>query len=198
MPRRPGEFDDRFIDREIVKADLKKTVPREEVIDPEKIDKIIESAKAHFKHFMTAKVSSKVKEVQPFEISLENMLITLGLNELPQDLAMRKMDEIVLSSSGIQKTESGYRITDIEEVRKDFSFEGITNKVFNILSNNREKHYTYEEVAEVLQLSPASVRRAVTALKKEGKVRFIQQLKKAHDKGSNITSQKDIFTFKKE
>jgi|SRR3989344_3127554 len=118
MPRRPPEkFDAHLIDREVARVDFATLGPRREITDPATIGARIESAKKTWSRFIHAKRSGNTGKVKPFMIQFEPLMETLNLVDIPQDIALKAMDSIILQVPGMMKEGTTYRLIDPEALK---------------------------------------------------------------------------------
>ncbi|MBP9711738.1 MAG: hypothetical protein KBD55_01755 [Candidatus Pacebacteria bacterium] len=140
----------------------------EKSLHPDEIRKILVSARGLFNHFIYSKLGQGKKQV--FSITFGNMVVTLGLSRLPITYALKKMDEIVLATPGLVKTETGYEVLDPELLYQNFGPGSSEKKILDILAARPDKEFGYLELASSLNVTTASIQGIVGRMEREGKV----------------------------
>jgi biotin operon repressor len=174
MTKKPEGFDEHFIDRKIVQADLGTTaIARAEITDPLMIEAKIRRAKAIFSSFLYQRTTHRQKSAATFSMDFDSMRRTLELSDIPYPIAKLEIDKIILSVPGLIKTETGYTVSDPKLIFENFGSGSIKKKVLNFLLKEQNKSYSYEEIAGELGVSKMAVGYVVNELLSQGQVVFV-------------------------
>ena len=143
---------------------------RVEIKDKDQIQKKIDRAKAIFVLFLGRRNS----QTASFEITFDNMLLNLDLFDIPRDVALKAMDQIVTSVPGFVKTEKGYAVSDPELLVKNFGPKEQRVKVLQFFTDHPDIEFTSRQIGEKIGFSASSVNAVIKELISAGQVCLVK------------------------
>ena len=111
MPRRSGNFDDRFIDKEIAARDLSNPIEREKIVKPKDIKLKLKCARSEFEAFVRSKAIGRTiqdKDPAPFQMPREALVIRIGLSEIHPPVTDEQLGQVLKSVPGVSYQKGVY------------------------------------------------------------------------------------------
>ena len=149
---------------------------RAEIKDPLEIKKRVEQAKVLFSKFLAVKISKSLNV--SFEIEFDNMLMNMGISDIPREIALQTMKKLIEATPGLVITEKGYAVSDSELLVKHFTPDSVRANMLRLFTEAPDKEFTSRDIAESLGLSRSLVSSTLNYFETTGKI-YIARTEKA-------------------